>query len=260
MTALITRPGAGARAERDGFGQLLHAERTKFRTVRGWVIGMIVGGLLIIAVNFIPGGTCGGIQSNGQTGLGGPGCTLTLGPTGQAVTDNFYFVHQPMTASGSITVRVTSMTGSSSPGGAPLPRALQPWSKAGIIIKAGTRPGSAYAAMMVTGGHGVRMQWNYVYDTPGEAGAASAAQPRWLRLTRAGDTLIGYDSTDGAHWTEVGTATLPGLPTTVQAGLFAASPGSSSLTSQSVGGSSASGESTQATAAFDHVALQGMPP
>jgi len=51
--------------------------------------------------------------------LGGPGCALTLGPGGEAVTDSFYFVHQPMAAGGSITVRVTSMTGSYSPGGAP---------------------------------------------------------------------------------------------------------------------------------------------
>ena len=72
--------------------------------------------------------------------------------------------------------------------------ALQPWSKAGIIIKASTRPGSAYAAMMVTGSHGVRMQWDYTQDTAGLAGAVSAAAPRWLRLTRSGDTITGYDS------------------------------------------------------------------
>ena len=44
-------------------------------------------------------------------------------------------------------------------------RGLQPWSKAGVIIKASTRPGSAYAAMMVTGNHGVRMQDDYTHDT-----------------------------------------------------------------------------------------------
>jgi len=264
MSATTTRrDDAGVRTERDSFGQLLHAEWTKFRTVRGWVIGVIVGGLLIIAVNFIPGGTCGGIQSNGQVGLGGPGCTLTLGPTGQAVTDNFFFVHQPMAGTGSITVRTTSMTGSYSPGGAQRPQAksaLQPWSKAGIIIKASTRPGSAYAAMMITGSHGVRMQWDYTEDTPGLAGAVSAATARWLRLTRAGDTITGYDSADGAHWIRVGTATLAGLPATVQAGLFAASPESSNVVSQSVSASSSNGESTQATAAFDHVTLQGRQP
>ena len=172
MTAMTTRRDAVIRAGRDGFGQLLHSEWTKFRTVRGWVISMLLAGLLIIAVNFIPGGECGGMQPNGQISPGGPGCAVTLGPTGQAVTDSFYFVHQPMTANGSITVRAKSMTGSYSSGGAPgqqATSALQPWSKAGIIIKMSARPGSAYAAMMVTGSHGVRMQWDYIRDAAGLA-------------------------------------------------------------------------------------------
>jgi ABC-type transport system involved in multi-copper enzyme maturation permease subunit len=46
--------------------------------------------------------------------------------------------------------------------------------------------------------------------------------PPWLRLVRDGATITGYDSADGTHWTLVGTATLPGLTSTVQAGLFAA--------------------------------------
>jgi ABC-2 family transporter protein len=262
MTVLLTRRNAPVRAGRDGFGQLLHSEWTKFRTVRGWVIGMLLAGLLIIAVNFIPGGQCGGMQPNGQIGPGGPGCALTVGPTGQAVTDSFYFVHQPMTATGSITVRTTSMTGSYSPGDAPghgATSALQPWSKAGIIIKASTRPGSAYAAMMVTGSHGVRMQWDYTRDAAGLASTVSATAPRWLRLTRSGDIITGYDSADGAHWTKVGTATLPGLPAAVQAGLFAASPASSHLVSQSATGSSSSGAPTQATASFDHISLRETP-
>jgi hypothetical protein len=50
----------------------------------------------------------------------------------------------------------------------------------------------------------------------------SASAPRWLRLARDGDTITGYDSADGTHWTLAGTATLPGLTSTVQAGLFAA--------------------------------------
>ncbi len=35
---------------RDGFAQLLRAEWTKFRTVRGWVIGTLVGALLIVGL------------------------------------------------------------------------------------------------------------------------------------------------------------------------------------------------------------------
>src|ERR1700735_5410580 len=42
----ITPYRSTVRESRDGFGQLLHAEWTKFRTVRGWVIGVIVAVLL----------------------------------------------------------------------------------------------------------------------------------------------------------------------------------------------------------------------
>ena len=34
-----------------------------------------------------------------------------VGPGGEPVTDSFYFVHQPLAGNGSITVRVTSLTG-----------------------------------------------------------------------------------------------------------------------------------------------------
>jgi ABC-type transport system involved in multi-copper enzyme maturation permease subunit len=157
-----------------------------------------------------------------------------VGPGGEAVSDGYYLVHQALRGNGTITVRVTSLTGRSSPPGggiAPGPNpeqgftgGIQPWAKAGIIVTASTRPGSAYAAMMVTGGHGVRMQDNYTGDTPGLPGTVSAASPRWLRLVRAGDTLTGYDSANGTHWTRVGAVSLAGLPATVQAGPFVTSP------------------------------------
>jgi ABC-type transport system involved in multi-copper enzyme maturation permease subunit len=226
--------------------QLLLGEWTKLRTVRGWVIGLIVACLLIAGVALLNHSECGGIQPNGSTSVGGPGCAVLTGPGGEAVTDGFYFVHQPLGPAGSLTVRVADLTGSG----------LQPWSKAGIIIKASIVPGSAYAAMMVTGGHGVRMQWDYTQDTAGLPGPG----PRWLRLARSGAVLSGYDSADGTHWRKVGTATLAGLPSTVQAGLFAASPDSTTLISSSGTGSSSRGSQTQATATFDHVAVSGARP
>jgi len=225
---------------------ILRSEWTKLRTVRGWVIGLIVAGLLIAGVGLLNHSECGGIQPDGSTSLGGPGCAVLTGPGGEAVTDGFYFVHQPLGPAGSITVRVADLTGSD----------LQPWSKAGIIIKASTVPGSAYAAMMVTGGHGVRLQWDYTQDTPGLPGPG----PRWLRLTRSGEVITGYDSADGRHWGKVGAATLAGLPSTVQAGLFAASPDASTLISSSGTGSSSSGSQTQATTGFDHITVTGARP
>ena len=242
---------------RDSFALVLRAEWTKFRTVRGWVIAMMIAALVIVAFGLGPG-------MHGSCNVSA--CSFPAGPGGELVSDSFYFVHRALRGNGGITVRVTSLTGlipssGQEPGGrgpggqgqGPGTRpGLAPWAKAGIIIKQGTRHGSAYAAMMVTGSHGVRMQSNYTQDTPGLRGAVAAASPRWLRLTRSGDTITGYDSADGTRWTRVGTARLDGLPATVQAGLFATSPQYTSSLFLGV-----SGGPSQATGAFDHLRLQG---
>jgi ABC-type transport system involved in multi-copper enzyme maturation permease subunit len=110
--------------------------------------------------------------------------------------------------------------------------------------------------MMVTADHGVRLQDNYVNDTAGEPGAVSAASPRWLRLTRAGGTVTGYDSADGTHWTRVGVVHLAGLPSTVQAGLFTASP-DDEVVAQAFGGTSNLSGPSQATAVFGDVSRSG---
>ncbi len=248
-TGTLTPYRSDLRAGRGGFAALLHAEWTKFRTVRGWAIGMIVAALVTVGIALLDHGTCGGVTTPGGPNVGCP--APPVGPGGEAVTDGFYFVHQPLAGNGSITVRMTSLTAGAGQAG------LQPWSKAGIIIKASTRPGSAYAAMMVTPAHGVRMQYDYTGDIAGPPGGVSAASPRWLRLTRSGDTLTGYESADGTHWSVVGTAHLAGLPATAQAGLFAASPSSSQSTAQSVSGSNVFGGETVATSRFDHISLHG---
>jgi ABC-type transport system involved in multi-copper enzyme maturation permease subunit len=262
MTAIA--PYRSERATgRDGFAQLLRAEWTKFRTVRGWVIGTLAGALLIVGIGVLTGSNSICSDNNNQACPAPP-----TGPGGEWVNDSLYFVRQPLAGNGSLTVRATSLTGLYSTHGGQVAGAagasptagmtpgVQPWSKAGIIIRASTAQGSAYAAMMITGTHGVRMQWDFTGDTAGLAGKVSATSPRWLRLTRAGDVVSGYDSADGAHWTLVGTVTLARLPATAQAGLFATSPGYS-VTSSSLGGSSTKGGPSLATGAFDHVARQG---
>ena len=257
-----------ARDARDGFGQLLRAEWTKFRTVRGWVAGMIVAVLITAGIGLFvaAGGASQSCQSVGGPGSSGGGCgsapALTLGPGGEPVTDNFYFVRQPLAGNGSITVRVASLTSLLPPAGQPFGATpsrpgLVPWSKAGIIIKSSLSPGSAYAAMTATGGNGVRMQWNYTGDAPGLPGPVSAASPRWLRLTRDGDTITGYDSADGANWTTVGVVRLAGLPATVQAGLFTASPILPPKAVNIAGVAQGGGGSTASSAVFDHLSRSG---
>ena len=240
--------------ERESFWHLVHAEWTKFRTVRGWVVAVLVTIVAIPAFAFISTSRGGGCAPSNGSGSASPvACSAQpTGPGGVPVVDAFYFAHQPVAGNGTLTVQVTSLTGQApvappagyeSDGPPAGPGGLDPWSKAGIIIKENTSQGSAYAAMMVTGSNGVRMQWDYVNDTPGLTGSVSASAPRWLRLVRDGATITGYDSTDGTHWTQAGTVTLPGLTSTVQAGLFAA-------------GSSDGGTfNTTATGVFRHIGL-----
>ncbi len=252
-----------------GFGPLVRSEWTKFRTVRGWVIGMIIAAMLMVFLGLtLAGGGRVSCVINGGQPQTGKACLpyVPYGPGGEVVTDSFNFLHQPLAVDGSITVRVISLTGEypnlangqgAQVGSGMLP-GLVPWSKAGIIIKRSLHQGSAYAAMMVTGSNGVRMQYNYTGDIAGMPGRVSSADPRWLRLTRSGDTITGYDSADGTHWTQVGTVQLAGLPATVQVGLFATSP-TYFVTNQSFGGSNGQGGNSQATGVFDDLTVSGTP-
>jgi len=233
-----------------GFAQLLHAEWTKFRRSRGWVIGMLIAALLTVLTGIL---LVMGMESSCEGPDGNVCPSPPVGPGGQAVDDRFYFAYQPLSGDGSITVRLTSMTGIITyppPNHDEIVPGLVPWAKAGIIIKEGIEQGSAYAAVMLTGSQGVRMQYNFTEDIAGLPGGVSAEAPRWLRLTRSGDTLTGYESADGAQWTEVGSAHLAGLPATVQIGLFVTSPCDLTV-------SEGACRFTQVTADFDQVSLQG---
>jgi hypothetical protein len=229
----------------------LRAEWTKFRTVRGWMLGAV--GAALAAVLFLLVGTVSSSRHPGEV------AALPVGPAGEAVNDSFSFLHRTLTGDGSLSVQVTSLTGvlAAPDGGAPDGGApgrttpgTTPWAKAGIILKSGLRQGSSYVAVMVTGAHGVRMQDDYVHDrAAGPTGPPSGAAPQWLRLVRSGTTVTGYDSADGVRWTAIGTAFLPGA--NVQAGLFVTSP--AAVEPSGGGGSSPA----TATGTFGRPAISG---
>ena len=149
---------------------------------------------------------------------------VPLGPGGGPVTDSFELVHRTLDGDGRITASVTELTDRSATGPAGTAPGVVPWAKAGLILKDGTDPGSPYAAIMVTSGHGVRMQHGFVGDIAGRGGPVSPDSPRWLRLDRSGEAVTGSESSDGVHWTTVGTVRLDGLGASLAGGLFVASP------------------------------------
>ncbi|MFF4616125.1 DUF1349 domain-containing protein [Nonomuraea jabiensis] len=235
------------RTGQDRFPQALRAQWTRFRTARGWALAMAASVLVTVSLGLL---VAGGARTTCVTGKGEGACPAPLvGPDGTAVKDKYYFVHQPLKGDGSITARVSDMTGQirlpdAVPGVRNVKEGVVPWAKAGLLVRQSLKQGTPYAAVMLTGDHGVRMQYNYTHDVPG----GPHNGPQWLRLTRSGDTVTGYESDDGKAWTEVGTVKLTGLPETVEIGLFATSPGVLWDMAKAF---------AQATATFDQITLQG---
>ncbi len=238
--------GGGHNGER--FVALVYAETRRLFRTRGVVASLVIAVALIL----LP-----GVLLAGLLALQGPSGPLSgqvvLGPNGEAVKDEFMFVHRPLVGDGTITARVASVSGLITyppPLNDRIVAGVVPWAKAGIIMKSGLTPGARYVAMMVTGSHGVRLQYNFTGDVAGLAPNASRESPIWLRLTRSGDTFTGYDSTTGRRWTRVATVHVGPMPDTVQVGLFVTSPHDLTV-------SEGASRFTSATAVFGRIELSG---
>jgi hypothetical protein len=237
--------------------QLVRAEWTKFRTVPGRLLAAALAALLTIAFGLL---LAFGSTSSCSEGPVEVACPETVvGPGGEAVEDKFFFVHRSLTGDGAITARVTSLTGLITyppPDHDEIVPGVTPWAKAGVLVKDGTRQGSSYTSVLVTGAHGVRMQHDYTGDTAGGPDGVAPGAPRWLRLTRAGGTLTGEESADGVRWSTVGSAP-DRLPPTVEIGLFVTSPSNLSVESSSSAGAVPAGRLARAFADVDSVDLRG---
>jgi regulation of enolase protein 1 (concanavalin A-like superfamily) len=180
------------------------------------------------------------------------------GPDVWGVADALHFAHRQMTGDGTITARVVGMAGA------------DPWTKVGIMIRATTAPGAAHAFMLASIGKGLAFQ-RRVSDggvSTHTAGAFVGA-PSWLKLTRHGNVITAYESTNGSVWTLVGQDTFF-MPATVLVGLAVSSHDTSTLapatfdqvsvtsgsllpsgwTSQDVGAVGIAGRSTQSGGTF----------
>ncbi|MDY7104078.1 MAG: hypothetical protein S0880_23080 [Actinomycetota bacterium] len=247
MSAAVSTGPVGAAPRLGGFASTVRSEWTKLRTVRGWVLGLGAAAVVLVLFGLV---SAAGSERS-CVGPGGAECRAAVpptGPDGTPVADRFSFAHRTLDGDGTVTVRVSDLRG-----GAEGP---EPWAKAGLMLKDGTGQGSTYAAVMVTGAHGVRFQHDYVHDTAGSPGAVSPAEPRWLRLTREGRTVTGFESPDGSAWSEVGTVELADLPAAAEVGAFVASPDHVE-TDLSPGAVDVDGGTTEAAADLSDLELDG---
>ena len=111
--------------------------------------------------------------------------------------DQFHFMYRPVDGDVEIVARVVDVEYANA------------WSKAGVMIRQDLTASSAHALMVGTPAKGWAFQRRPVaagvsVHSPG----SFTTPPGWVRLVRSGNTFSGYESTDGATWTLVGTETI----------------------------------------------------
>jgi hypothetical protein len=228
----------------------LRGEWTKLRSVPRWVATLFGAALLTVALS--------GLSATGTHTDYNRYPDFVTGPYGDPVSDNFTFAHQTVTGDTSVTLHVASLARldpeaggrrESEPGQQVRPT---PWTDvaAGITLKDGTTPGSSYVSVLLTGSNGIRMQSDFTHDVAGRAGNGD----RWLRLTRTGTGVTGYESADGRSWHKIATMTPKHVPATAEIGpVLSAAP--VSFVSRGMGGSSLGAHPQRGEATIDHLAL-----
>ncbi|CAN5488126.1 hypothetical protein BH23BAC4_BH23BAC4_12440 [soil metagenome] len=111
--------------------------------------------------------------------------------------DSFHFLHQPLSGDGGLQARLVSTEG------------INPWAKIGIMVRGSLERGAPHAFVLGTPGRGIHLQYRadegqMMQSIPGSSGSA----PIWLRIERSGDTITGYTSATGTHWTPFASTTV----------------------------------------------------
>ena len=131
--------------------------------------------------------------------------------------DAFRYTYRSLEGDGAIVARVVSVGGT------------EPWTKAGVMIRASSAGDAAHASMIVSLGKGLAFQRRTATGALStHTGGPAAGAPYWVRLARTGHVVTASVSADGQSWTLVGSDTVT-MPATVLVGLAVTSHTSSAL-------------------------------
>ena len=121
--------------------------------------------------------------------------------------DEFRYVYKRLTGDGTIIARVDSITNTNA------------WAKGGVMIRETLDWVSRHASVFITPGQGVafqrRLSTSFAAVSTNQTGIVA---PRWIKLTRTGDTFTAQHSADGTTWGDVVHATNPTSDTVVMGG------------------------------------------
>jgi regulation of enolase protein 1 (concanavalin A-like superfamily) len=173
-------------------------------------------------------------QDIGSVGVAGSAThsagSYTLNGSGADIwgtADAFHYVWQPLSGDGEITARVASVENTNA------------WAKAGVMIRESLTAGSKHAMIVITPSSGVSFQRRAT--TGGQSTSTTTTgitAPRWVRITRSGNTLTTSHSANGTSWTTLGSESIT-MASNIQIGL--------AVTSHN--------NATDSTAVFDNVTV-----
>lgn len=157
----------------------------------------------------------GAVGATGSASFSAGTFTISAGGTDiWASSDAFHYVYQPMSGDGEIVANLTDLT---------LPAGSN-WSLAAVMIREKLTDSSVHASMMITSDGKAKFRRR---TTEGGTTASDGPSvgttfpPRWLKLTRSGNTFTAYISSDGVSWTQVHTPQTIAMPANVHVGLIA---------------------------------------
>jgi PKD repeat protein len=130
-----------------------------------------------------------------------------------AAADALHYVHRPWSGDGEITVRLRSLQ---SPAGST-------WAMAGVMFRESLAAGARHASLLISTDGKLKFRRRGATAGPTSSDGPSAGSttlPRWLRLTRRGNTFTASHSPDGITWTPVHTPQVVSLPASVLVGAW----------------------------------------
>jgi len=139
-------------------------------------------------------GVAGWAEADDSTG------TFTVSGSGADIwgnSDAFQYYYQGLYGNGTIVARVVNTAN------------VNPWNKAGVMIRDTLSAGAENALLYVTPTNGISFQSRTSTGGVTSAnGSAVASVPCWLKLARSGSSVTAYWSSNGTSWNLINSQTI----------------------------------------------------
>ena len=163
-------------------------------------------------------GAVGAVGNASETDLG-----WTIEGSGADIwgtADAFHYAYHNSSGDCTVIAKVESLTNTNA------------WAKAGLMIRENTTVGARNAFVCVTPTKGVSFQVRAAIGgtTSAPTAPAPGTVPKWLKITRSGNSFSGYYSDNGFDWTQVGTTQTMAMSANATLGLAVTSHNVGTLT------------------------------